>query len=189
MNKTPKDEQELIRTFLLGQDPGWSMIRKLIESRASYYWDSDGIDLDDVKQDVLMGLVKGFRENRYGYRGLKGYVSIIFRNQFSQALKRKYVKNERFAPNADVDEVPGKDKGALIGIIKAEKLALYNEAISGLTPSQQEYLVLRYHENMSHKEIGERLGIQENTSRKRLHDIYQELRSEVKKLTKDSKKP
>jgi RNA polymerase sigma-70 factor (ECF subfamily) len=87
---------------------------------------------------------------------------------------------ERIAERGDSPE------GPLKRLIASENADWVREAIQELTPRQREVLLLKYFDDLSCREISERIDIEESTVRRHLADARKRLRQVLQKLQDNS---
>lgn len=131
---------------------------------------------EDVLQD---GFVKVFTklEKYTGNGSLEGWVRRIMVNTALDELR----KTNKFKANVsmdDVDYMVGSDAEVLSSLIEEDLLKLIHEMPDGYKTVFNMFAI----EGFSHKEIGEKLGISENTSKSQYSRAKAYLRIKVEEL-------
>ena len=97
---------------------------------------------------------------------------------------RRDKRTERYATaQRERSEMPDNPLGRLIA---SENAVWVREAILELTPRQREVLLLKYFDDLSCREIGRRIGIEESTVKRHLADARQCMRQALLKLQDDA---
>ena len=136
----------------------------------------DHAQAEDVLQD---GFVKVFTklEKYSGDGSLEGWVRIIMVNTALDHLR----KTNKFNANISMDEVGYKvesDTDVLASLMEEDLLKLIQEMPTGYKTVFNMFAI----EGYSHKEIGERLGVSENTSKSQYSRAKAYLRIKVEEL-------
>ena len=136
------------------------------------------IDAEELAGDILLSALEGLR--RADERGEKivSFYSWYWRlasNRTNMFLRLKYDGCVRLD---DVPE-PFVPDGTVDRLIREEEQTALWSALSVLSRSLREVMVLRYLAGMTEREISESLGIPGGTVRRRLHDAAVFLRSEL----------
>ncbi|MHC4512215.1 MAG: RNA polymerase sigma factor [Planctomycetota bacterium] len=147
-------------------------------------------DIDDFVQEAMVEILRyGPRfvmSNRAQFRGLMAKViENVIRGQYDRftALRRE-LHRERPVPsdtvlNLDPPQVSVTRPSQ--NFQRKEGAAWVRIGLDLLEPAQREIIVLRQWEGLSFQEIGERLGITENTARMRFQRAVQRLAQIVRK--------
>ncbi|WP_119080011.1 RNA polymerase sigma factor [Chitinophaga alhagiae] len=134
-------------------------------------------DAKDVVQEVFSDIWLK-REKEEGYSNIAGYLYVAARNRVLNLLKKNkfhgaYLDSlARFAgeySNDTVDLLQEKDLAAAI-----------EREIRSLPPRMKEVFELSRKENLTYKEIGQRLGISDKTVKKQMHKSLQQIRLNLK---------
>ena len=136
------------------------------------------VDAEELAGDILLSALEGLR--RADERGEKivSFYSWYWRlasNQTNMFLRLKYDGCVRLD---DVPE-PFVPDGTVDRLIREEEQTALWSALSVLSRSLREVMVLRYLAGMTEREISESLGIPGGTVRRRLHDAAVFLRGEL----------
>ena len=136
------------------------------------------VDAEELAGDILLSALEGLR--RADERGEKivSFYSWYWRlasNRTNMFLRLKYDGCVRLD---DVPE-PFVPDGAVDRLIREEEQTALWSALSVLSRSLREVMVLRYLAGMTEREISESLGIPGGTVRRRLHDAAVFLRGEL----------
>ena len=131
----------------------------------------------DVVQSVCRELFEGLRDERFEYRGEREfkrwlYAAALFKLQVRRrhwrTLKRGGVAEARIdAPSGAVGAVPEPVSPTTPSVeaSRGEDVARLRAALAALPENYREVVELAHLEGLSHREIGERLGIAEGHSR------------------------
>lgn len=134
---------------------------------------------EDVTQEVLIAALK--QPTRRGTL-LRRWLATVTRRQalnWARGRQRSQRREERVA------RVEGVEQGPNLDIILAYREVM--DAMKCLQPKQKQVLLLRFHEELSFKEIAASLSIQEGSARVRLHRALEALRIELGEGGKDWK--
>lgn len=136
----------------------------------------DHAQAEDVLQD---GFVKVFTKlDKYtGNGSLEGWVRRIMVNTALDELR----KTNKFKTNVSMDDVDYKvesDADALSSLLEEDLLKLIQEMPDGYKTVFNMFAI----EGFSHKEIGEKLGVSENTSKSQYSRAKAYLRTKVEEL-------
>jgi RNA polymerase sigma-70 factor (ECF subfamily) len=131
----------------------------------------DDFDIDDVVQS---GFMKIFNKPEYINitKNLKGYLYMIFKNSSIDYIRKKKYTVE-YIDSITGDIVEGVE-------YKQDMLSDIETEMNKLSPMY--HLVFKcYHiENMTHKDISEKLGICEGTSKSNLHKATKRIQNKLK---------
>jgi RNA polymerase sigma-70 factor (ECF subfamily) len=139
----------------------------------------DRMAAEDVLQDGFVTLFTKL-DSFSGIGSFEGWARKIFVNTALMSLRKSDVLKD----TGDIEEargVIGDQVSAVQEIGYKELVRLVGELPAGFRTVFNMYVV----EGYSHKEIGEALGISENTSRSQLQRARTLLQSKIKKLTDD----
>ena len=131
----------------------------------------DDFDIDDVVQS---GFMKIFTKAEHidNTKNLSGYLYVIFKN-----CSIDFIRNKKY--NVEyVDSITG---DIIEGVnYKEEMLSDIEIEMNKLSPTY--HLVFKYYhiENMTHKDISEKLGICEGTSKSNLHRATKKIQKKLK---------
>jgi RNA polymerase sigma-70 factor (family 1) len=117
----------------------------------------------DITQDVFLQLWT--RRNELNISNLPAYLFVAVRNNVFKWME----KEDRYIPIPEllIQIETAKDQ-ADSKILLKEFLKAYESLIETLTPSQQEIFRMRYHQDLSTKEISSRLNISRKTVQNQL---------------------
>jgi len=137
------------------------------------------LDIDqarDVVQDVFVKLWEKCTELQIG-TNLLGYLYIAIRNQMFDHLRHQKVinsYNERMMGSPALNVIWADHR-----IREKQFAAMIEREIGALPPRMQEVFRLRRQENLSTREVAERLGITENTATDQLRKAMKILRVKI----------
>ncbi|MCC6747425.1 MAG: sigma-70 family RNA polymerase sigma factor [Deltaproteobacteria bacterium] len=193
----PPDETTLLLSVVQGHPGAWNAfygryarlivacIRKVL---VRYAGPCSEADLEDVVNTVCLQLVRDdydklrrFDPGR-GYR-LSSWVGLIATNAAHDALRRRGPTTYSFDdPSASVPDLTeeGDDPAELTA--RREQLAVLNEAVKQLSPSEQAFLRYYYQEELEPEEIAELLGISVNTVYSRKNKVRTNLQRIIQEL-------
>jgi RNA polymerase sigma-70 factor (ECF subfamily) len=154
-------------------------------SRVVYAHVGDVHATEDVLQDVALAsaswpqtLEGNGAVNRWLYS-----VAVKQAMHYLRAKIRSDKRTERFAEtHRERSNMPDNPLGRLIA---SENAAWVREAILELTARQREVLLLKYFDDLSCREISQRIGIEETTVKRHLADARQRMRQSLLKLQGD----
>ncbi len=140
---------------------------------------------EDVVQDVLFGVWQNRRKLREDDRGLQAYLLRSVYNRCINYIKRARRNNlftgeyeERLLSLAGDCWSP--DRNPVIrSIFNADLRDIISEAVSSLSPRCKEVFTLSYIDNLTNKEISERLGISLSTVENHMYIALRQLRSSL----------
>ncbi len=138
-------------------------------------------DCEDLVQNVFVRILK-YRDRYQPHGEFKSWMFSIAHN-----LSIDYMRRKGRAGNETelLDTHAVSDPGAEEELIKGERLAKLEKALSMLREDYREALVLSRYENMKYKEIGEITGCSEGAVKVRIHRALIEL----KRLYDGSERP
>ena len=128
--------------------------------KTSMAYGATTIEADDVAQEVLLKLWQ-MRSELEQYRSLDALVSVMARNITISAHRNQHC--EKLTDNANflADHSPTPDE-QLIG---RETMKHVEEILAKLPPKQHAVLIMRQVEHRTYREIGQLLGIGENSAK------------------------
>src|SRR5262245_24688921 len=204
-----KPAATMIRAMPAQDDLGATYIRQLMQGRnveesflwlfrryhsaVSRFFSRRGFspeDCRDLTQDVFFAVYTGVRK----LRSEGAFVGWLFSIAHNIALRhwerhKKRVKLELVAPgdtdadehiDAVVDRVATPDPDPLSQMLHLERVEFVGDALKNLPGREQACLRASVLEDLSYKEIGERLGISENTVAVHIHRAMKALRSRLR---------
>ena len=134
---------------------------------------------EDVLQDGFVTLFSKL-DSFSGIGSFEGWARKIFVNTALMSLRKSDILKER-EDIADARSLVGEQSSAIQDLGYKELLRLIGELPPGFRTVFNMYVL----EGYSHKEIGEALGITENTSRSQLQRARTLLQSKIRDLTDD----
>ena len=147
-------------------------------------------DCRDLTQDVFFAVYTGVKN----LRSEAAFVGWLFSIAHNTALRcwerqKKQARLQLVAasgappddePASEVERVAAPDPDPLSQILHLETVEVVGEALSKLPGREQECLKASLVDNLSYREIGERLGISENTVAVHIHRAMKSLRKLLK---------
>ena len=176
------DEKRLIRLAKNGDSGAQKCLYDLLAPKmyaVCLRYMGDKMAAEDVLQDGFVTLFTKL-DSFSGIGSFEGWARKIFVNTALMSLRKSDVLKE----TGDIEEargVIGDHVSAVQEIGYKELLRLVSELPAGFRTVFNMYVV----EGYSHKEIGEALGISENTSRSQLQRARTLLQSKIRSLTDD----
>lgn len=152
------------RLFLSGVDRGWA---------------------EDVVQDVLFGVWQNRRRLRGTDDDLQSYLLRSVYNRCMNYLKRArraHLLNDEYEGRvlALLGDCWSPDRNPVIrSVFNADLRDIIGEAIDKLSPKCREVFMLSYLDNLSNKEISERLGISLSTVENHIYLALKQLRASL----------
>lgn len=133
----------------------------------------------DLVQSICREVLEHVADGRLEYRGERAFkewlyraalIKVLNRQRFWKAEKREAGKQRPLVDDADRGVTPpvASDPSPSQGAADRERLVVLESAFHQLDTEQQAIIFLAYVEELSHKEIAERLGIGESHSRSKL---------------------
>lgn len=140
---------------------------------------------EDVVQDVLFGVWQNRRRLREDYSGLQAYLLRSVYNRCVNYVKRARRSNlfsseyeERLLALAGDCWSP--DRNPVIrSVFDADLRDIISDAVEKLSPRCKEVFTLSYIDNLSNKEISERLGISLSTVENHMYIALRQLRASL----------
>lgn len=127
----------------------------------------------DIVQDVFYSLWAN-REKSVPQNNLIGYLFIATRYKIADLLSRQQVKNKHLVSLQEFIDLAPEYSDHLVR--KNQLRDIIEEEISALPPRMQQVLRLSRFEQLSHKEIAEKLNISEETSKDQVKKALKILR-------------
>jgi len=172
-DQLPSEEHLLIRGAQQGDRPAFA---RLVER----YWDSlhrwlfhlchDRHLAEDLTQDAFLKALNGLHTFRAG-TNFRAWLFRIAHNTF--ANQRRSARPRQPFP----DDLPTGEDGPAEKALSREALQLLGQTIGRLPPDFRGAFLLRVEEGLSFREIGEVLGVTEETARWRVFKARQKLMS------------
>jgi RNA polymerase sigma-70 factor (ECF subfamily) len=130
-------------------------------------------DVDDICQDVYVRVYESAQ--RQVPSPTKPLVFAIARNLLIDRFRRNRITPINGVPDIAALDVAADEPGPDRGAIARNELHLLRDAFNRLPPRAREVLVLKRIENLSRREIAQRLGISENTVKQHLVEATRRL--------------
>ncbi|MEQ8190745.1 MAG: RNA polymerase sigma factor [Candidatus Eremiobacterota bacterium] len=196
------NDNELVDRCLKGEQTAWSEFYSLYHNRIKQIvswrkWSfTDGV-IEEIVQDVFLDLIKGLKAFK-GESTLLTYIQRITKNKCISALRKETtVKRKGDKDSISYEDVEYKSTSDLnkplcpasFGkpeetFLKLEEARVVRASLDQLSSKCREIVMMRYCDELSYEEIGERLSIPGGTvcSRLkrcllRLSEIYSEMSS------------
>ncbi len=118
-------------------------------------------DTDDVLQETYVRVLRA--RERGPIESPRGLLFATARNAARDLLRRRAVAQTFPITESDASRVFDEAPGVAERVSRQQEADLLAAAIAELPPRCREILVLRKFENLSHREIAQRLGIAEHT--------------------------
>lgn len=163
MNQNPSHtEKELLIGVAAGNEEAFSRLVNLYRNKVFSHaltFVKSYEEAEEITQDIFVK-VWANRHRLPEVKDFKNYLFILGRNHLVSAIRKKVMDT---TSNNDDEDIPGT---LLLPHIQVEYKETYNHLINGLDrlpPQQKAVFTLSRMENLSHAEIGERLGISKRT--------------------------
>jgi RNA polymerase sigma-70 factor (ECF subfamily) len=130
-------------------------------------------EVDDICQDVYVRVYESAQ--RQVPSPTKPLVFAIARNLLIDRFRRNRITPINGVPDIAALDVAADEPGPDRGAIARNELHLLRDAFNRLPPRAREVLVLKRIENLSRREIAQRLGISENTVKQHLVEATRRL--------------
>lgn len=169
----PADEAALVRAAQHGDrtaftclvDRHWTGLHRWL-----YHLTRDRHAAEDLAQETFLRAFRGLHTFTAG-TNFKGWLYRIGHNLFVN-----HCRAARHAPRHAVpEETPSRDNGPLEHAAGHEAAGRVAEAVAGLSPDFRAALLLRAEQGLSFRDIGQALGITEETARWRVFKARQKL--------------
>lgn len=123
--------------------------------------ESEPADVEDIMQETYRRIIEVKKSK--GVRSPRGLLITIAKNVSRDMVRRKYA-SKTFSV-AEMDELNVLDAGDQPSeqLIKSDNAAMLESALRSLPPACRKVMLLRTFENLTYKEIAERLNISVNT--------------------------
>jgi RNA polymerase sigma factor (sigma-70 family) len=132
----------------------------------------DTVLAEDVTQEVFTQLWSSSSSNEI--KDLPNYLYVATKNKVLRTLE----KEERYFPVPQIiDKLKGYHESSDAKVLYDELYEAVQGLIKSFTPHQQQIFHLKYEENLSSKEIAEKLGLSIKTVRNHLGIIQQRIKS------------
>lgn len=193
MEKT-NDNQDLllVRQCLAGSEDAWNefyakfigLVRSVVRRQGNL----SAADREDITQSAFLALTTALAtyDSRHS---LAGFVCLITERVLIDEFRR-IMAAKRKAQTETVEHLDGGREGTTVvesdtepqdsQVERFELIALLRTAMDGLDPKCRELIKLRYFNELSYGEIGDKLGETENTLTVRVRRCLDKLRAEYK---------
>jgi len=163
-------DQELIKTYLNGQDKAFEVLLKRHKDKiytSIYLFVKDTEKANDIFQDVFIKIVDTLRKGKYNHEGkfLQWAMRISYNmcvDNFRRNKRRTKVSATETFDIFDVLEC--KDENMETTMIKSQMHQRVRKLVDQLPPEQKEVVILRHYADMSFKEISQLTRVSINTA-------------------------
>jgi len=170
MNVHELTDQELIRTYLDGNDKAFEILLNRHKDKiytSIYLFVKDTEKANDIFQDVFIKIVDTLRKGKYNHEGkfLQWAMRISYNmcvDNFRRNKRRTKVSSTETFDIFDVLE--SKDDNMETTMIKSQMHAKVRKLVDQLPPEQKEVVILRHYADMSFKEISQLTRVSINTA-------------------------
>ncbi|MFT4533763.1 MAG: RNA polymerase sigma factor (sigma-70 family) [Saprospiraceae bacterium] len=170
MNVCEMKDQELIKTYLKGNDKAFEILLKRHKDKiytSIYLFVKDTEMANDIFQDVFIKIVDTLRKGKYNHEGkfLQWAMRISYNmcvDNFRRNKRRTKVSSTETFDIFDVLE--SKDDNMETTMIKSQMHKKVRSLVDELPPEQREVVILRHYADMSFKEISQLTRVSINTA-------------------------
>jgi RNA polymerase sigma-70 factor (ECF subfamily) len=170
MNVREMKDQELIKTYLKGDDKAFEILLKRHKDKiytSIYLFVKDTEMANDIFQDVFIKIVDTLRKGKYNHEGkfLQWAMRISYNmcvDNFRRNKRRTKVSSTETFDIFDVLE--SKDDNMETTMIKSQMHKKVRSLVDELPPEQREVVILRHYADMSFKEISQLTRVSINTA-------------------------
>ncbi len=170
MNVCEMKDQELIKTYLKGNDKAFEILLKRHKEKiytSIYLFVKDTEKANDIFQDVFIKIVDTLRKGKYNHEGkfLQWAMRISYNmcvDNFRRNKRRTKVSSTETFDIFDVLE--SKDDNMETIMIKSQMHQKVRSLVDQLPPEQREVVILRHYADMSFKEISQLTRVSINTA-------------------------
>lgn len=146
------------------------------------------LDLGSVKQETALAVLERIRQVGYQIQNLRSFIWGVYDNKFKAALRKWYVENRLMVHTIENDSDNHEGQDPLAKLIEAEQNATRIGLIEDLNFREKEILILYWWEGLSHRQIGDQLGITEGAARQRLWKVHDKLRGQLREINENEEK-
>jgi RNA polymerase sigma factor (sigma-70 family) len=174
-----RTDEELLAAWRAGdRKAGNELFRRHFERVRRFFVNKVGRETEDLVQRVFVGCVEG-RERFEGRAKFRTFVLAVAHN-----ILREHFRQKRRDALVDLDERSAVDLGAGPSSVLAERREqrLLLEGLRRIPLSYQVALELYFWEKLTGAELGEILGIPENTARSRVRRAKELLGTALRKI-------
>ncbi len=170
MNVCEMKDQELIKTYLTGEDKAFEILLKRHKDKiytSIYLFVKDTEMANDIFQDVFIKIVDTLRKGKYNHEGkfLQWAMRISYNmcvDNFRRNKRRTKVSSTETFDIFDILE--SKDDNMETTMIKSQMHKKVRSLVDELPPEQREVVILRHYADMSFKEISQLTRVSINTA-------------------------
>jgi RNA polymerase sigma-70 factor (ECF subfamily) len=170
MNVCEMKDQELIKTYLTGDDKAFEILLKRHKDKiytSIYLFVKDTEMANDIFQDVFIKIVDTLRKGKYNHEGkfLQWAMRISYNmcvDNFRRNKRRTKVSSTETFDIFDILE--SKDDNMETTMIKSQMHKKVRSLVDELPPEQREVVILRHYADMSFKEISQLTRVSINTA-------------------------
>ncbi len=163
-------DQELIKTYLTGEDKAFEILLKRHKDKiytSIYLFVKDTEMANDIFQDVFIKIVDTLRKGKYNHEGkfLQWAMRISYNmcvDNFRRNKRRTKVSSTETFDIFDILE--SKDDNMETTMIKSQMHKKVRSLVDELPPEQREVVILRHYADMSFKEISQLTRVSINTA-------------------------
>ena len=137
---------------------------------------NSSFDADDIFQEFFIQVWEK-RDAIQVTSTVKGYLLIWLRNHILNSIKQEQVR-DKYREKCRSDE---EDNCTWVKIVSEDLDDNIRRIVAGFPPRLQCVYMLRHEQNLSIKEIAEKLSVSEQTVKNQLGDILKRLRDEVRR--------
>jgi RNA polymerase sigma factor (sigma-70 family) len=130
---------------------------------------------EDILQDVFVAAFKR-KEEWHEIRQIRGWLYQIAVRQVLQFQRRELRQKKRIEQYGQMQTADG-DRSLLDRLCGNEQIDMVRNALWQLRPSDRQVLLLKYHDELSCREIAIRMGVTETTVQSRLLRARRTLRA------------
>ncbi|MFT6334833.1 MAG: RNA polymerase sigma-70 factor (ECF subfamily) [Halioglobus sp.] len=170
MNVCEMKDQELIKTYLKGNDKAFEILLKRHKDKiytSIYLFVKDTEMANDIFQDVFIKIVDTLRRGKYNHEGkfLQWAMRISYNMCVDNFRKNKRRTKVSSTETFDIfDVLESKDDNMETTMIKSQMHKKVRSLVDELPPEQREVVILRHYADMSFKEISQLTRVSINTA-------------------------
>ena len=163
-------DQELIKTYLAGNDKAFEVLLKRHKDKiytSIYLFVKDTEKANDIFQDVFIKIVDTLRRGKYNHEGkfLQWAMRISYNMCVDNFRRNKRRTKVSATETFDIfDVLESKDDNMETKMIKSQMHKKVRKLVDQLPPEQKEVVILRHYADMSFKEISQLTRVSINTA-------------------------
>lgn len=163
-------DQELIKTYLSGQDKAFEILLNRHKDKiytSIYLFVKDKEKANDIFQDVFIKIVDTLRKGKYNHEGkfLQWAMRISYNMCVDNFRRNKRRTKVSATETFDIfDVLESKDDNMETTMIKSQMHKRVRKLVDQLPPEQKEVVILRHYADMSFKEISQLTRVSINTA-------------------------